>query len=111
MNKFEKVVLITGCAGFIGAALSKRFLAANFKVIGIDNLNNYYDRQLKYDRLEDIENSLNNRKYLWDFFKISVENILEINDIFSKNKPKIVINLAAQAGVRFSIKNPATYVK
>ena len=47
MNKFEKVVLITGCAGFIGAALSKRFLAANFKVIGIDNLNNYYDRNLK----------------------------------------------------------------
>ena len=111
MNKFEKVVLITGCAGFIGAALSKRFLEANFKVIGIDNLNNYYDRQLKYDRLKDIENSVKNKKYLWDFFKISVENILEINDIFSKNKPNIVINLAAQAGVRFSIKNPASYVK
>ena len=76
MNKFEKVVLITGCAGFIGAALSKRFLRANFKVIGIDNLSNYYDRKLKYDRLKDIENSIKNRKYLWDFFKISVENIL-----------------------------------
>mgnify|MGYP001472933448 CR=1 FL=1 len=111
MKNHEKVVLITGCAGFIGAALSKRFLAANFKVIGIDNLNNYYDRRLKYDRLKDIENSVKNKKYLWDFFKISVENILEINDIFSKNKPNIVINLAAQAGVRFSIKNPATYVK
>ena len=72
MNKFEKVVLITGCAGFIGAALSKRFLAANFKVIGIDNLNNYYDRQLKYDRLKDIENSVKNKKYLWDFFKIQL---------------------------------------
>ena len=111
MNKFEKVVLITGCAGFIGAALSKRFLAANFKVIGIDNLNDYYDRQLKYERLKDIEDSIKNKKYLWDFFKISIENILEINDIFSKNKPNIVINLAAQAGVRFSIKNPASYVK
>ena len=111
MNKFEKVVLITGCAGFIGAALSKRFLAANFKVIGLDNLNNYYDRQLKYDRLKDIENYVSDKKYLWDFFKISVENILEINDIFTKNKPNIVINLAAQAGVRFSIKNPASYVK
>ena len=111
MNKFEKVVLITGCAGFIGSALSKRFLAANFKVIGIDNLNDYYDRQLKYDRLKDIEDTVKNKKYLWDFFKISVENILEINDIFSKNKPNIVINLAAQAGVRFSIKNPASYVK
>ena len=50
MNKFEKVVLITGCAGFIGAALSKRFLAANYKVIGIDNFNNYYDIKIKYDR-------------------------------------------------------------
>ncbi len=110
MNKFKKVVLITGCAGFIGAALTKRFLAENFKVIGIDNLNNYYDRQLKYDRLGDIENSLKNKKYLWDFFKISLENVSEINDIFKKNKPNIVINLAAQAGVRFSIKNPASYV-
>ena len=110
MNKFEKVVLITGCAGFIGAALTKRFLAENFKVIGIDNLNDYYDRQLKYDRLRDIENSVNNKKYLWDFFKISLENVSEIKNIFKKNKPNIVINLAAQAGVRFSIKNPDSYV-
>ena len=110
MNKFEKVVLITGCAGFIGAALTKRFLAENFKVIGIDNLNNYYDRQLKYDRLRDIENSVKNKKYLWDFFKISLENVSEIKNIFKKNKPNIVINLAAQAGVRFSIKNPDSYV-
>ena len=110
MNKFEKVVLITGCAGFIGAALTKRFLAENFKVIGIDNLNDYYDRQLKYDRLRDIENSVKNKKYLWDFFKISLENVSEIKNIFKKNKPNIVINLAAQAGVRFSIKNPDSYV-
>tara|TARA_B100000282_G_scaffold73279_1_gene50007 strand:+ start:3217 stop:4233 length:1017 start_codon:yes stop_codon:yes gene_type:complete len=110
MNKFEKVVLITGCAGFIGAALTKRFLAENFKVIGIDNLNDYYDRQLKYDRLRDIENSVKNKKYLWDFFKISLENVSEIKNIFRKNKPNIVINLAAQAGVRFSIKNPDSYV-
>ena len=111
MNKFEKVVLITGCAGFIGAALSKRFLAANYKVIGIDNLNNYYDIKLKYDRLKVIENFVKDRKYLWDFFKVSIENIVEIKDIFIKNKPDIVINLAAQAGVRFSINNPASYVK
>ena len=111
MNKYEKVVLITGCAGFIGAALSKRFLAANYKVIGIDNLNNYYDIKLKYDRLKDIENFIKDRKNLWEFFKVSIENIVEIKDIFIKNKPNIVINLAAQAGVRFSIDNPASYVK
>tara|TARA_B100000989_G_C19497772_1_gene452853 strand:- start:623 stop:1639 length:1017 start_codon:yes stop_codon:yes gene_type:complete len=111
MNKFEKVVLITGCAGFIGAALSKRFLAANYKVIGIDNLNNYYDIKLKYDRLKVIENFVKDRNYLWEFFKVSIENIAEIKDIFIKNKPDIVINLAAQAGVRFSINNPASYVK
>ena len=110
MNKYEKVVLITGCAGFIGAALSKRFLAANYKVIGVDNLNNYYDRKLKYDRLKIIENSVKNKKYLWDFFQISIENMPEIKDIFTKNKPNIVINLAAQAGVRFSINNAASYV-
>tara|TARA_B100000886_G_scaffold18337_2_gene11798 strand:+ start:14948 stop:15964 length:1017 start_codon:yes stop_codon:yes gene_type:complete len=111
MNKFEKVVLITGCAGFIGAALSKRFLAANYKVIGIDNLNNYYDIKLKSDRLKVIENYIKDRKYLWEFFKVSIENILEIKEIFIKNKPDIVINLAAQAGVRFSIDNPASYLK
>ena len=111
MNKFEKVVLITGCAGFIGAALSKRFLASNYKVIGIDNLNNYYDIKLKYDRLEVIKNFAKDRNCLWEFFKVSIENIKEIKDIFIKNKPDIVINLAAQAGVRFSIDNPASYVK
>ena len=111
MNKFEKVVLITGCAGFIGAALSKRFLAANYKVIGIDNLNNYYDIKIKYDRLKVIENFIKDKKNLWEFFKVSIENIVEIKDIFIKNKPDIVINLAAQAGVRFSIDNPASYVK
>ena len=110
MNKYEKVVLITGCAGFIGAALSKRFLAANYKVIGIDNLNNYYDIKLKYDRLKVIEDFIKDRKNLWEFFKVSIENIVEIKDIFIKNKPDIVINLAAQAGVRFSIDNPGSYV-
>ena len=77
MNKFEKVVLITGCAGFIGAALSKRFLAANYKVIGIDNLNNYYDIKIKYDRLKVIENFIKDKKNLWEFFKVSIENIVD----------------------------------
>ena len=111
MIKYKKVILITGCAGFIGAALSKRFLAENYKVIGIDNLNNYYDQKLKYDRLKDIEKSIKDSKYLWEFFKISIDNAEEIKKVFNKNKPQIVINLAAQAGVRFSIDNPSSYVK
>ena len=111
MSNFDKVVLITGCAGFIGAALSKRFIEANYKVIGIDNINNYYDQKLKYDRLKDIENLIINKKYLWKFVKVSIDNKTEIKKIFAKYKPNIVINLAAQAGVRFSIENPSSYVK
>ena len=111
MVSFEKVVLITGCAGFIGAALSKRFIASNYKVIGIDNLNNYYNKKLKYDRLNDIEISIRNKKHLWKFYMISIDNEKELNEIFLNHKPNIVINLAAQAGVRFSIDNPHSYVK
>ena len=77
MNLKSKKILVTGCAGFIGAALSKRFLSANFKVIGIDNLNNYYDIKLKSDRLKVIEDFIKDRKYLWEFFKVSIENIRE----------------------------------
>ena len=111
MGNFEKVVLITGCAGFIGAALSKKFLLENYKVIGIDNLNNYYDRKLKYDRLEDIKSSTKNKINFWEFCEISIDSNKEIENVFRKNKPNIVVNLAAQAGVRFSIESPSSYVK
>ena len=103
--------LVTGSAGFIGAALCKKLLSEGYNVAGIDNLNNYYDIKIKYDRLKVIENFIKDKKNLWEFFKVSIENIVEIKDIFIKNKPDIVINLAAQAGVRFSIDNPASYVK
>ena len=102
--------MITGCAGFIGAALTKRFLSANYKVIGIDNLNDYYDQDLKRNRLKDINNFLNGENNNWEFQKLSIDNINALNKIFSDKKPNIVINLAAQAGVRYSIKNPASYV-
>ena len=108
---YKKVVLITGCAGFIGAALSKRFIKSNFKVIGIDNLNDYYDQELKYARLKDIVTSTKNHNKLWEFYKISIDDEKQLKDIFIKNMPDIVINLAAQAGVRFSIDNPTSYVK
>ena len=104
MKKFEKVVLITGCAGFIGAALSKRFLAANFKVIGIDNLNNYYDPRLKSARLEILT-----KKGL-PFSKIDLADTNGLKNLFNSFKPNIVINLAAQAGVRYSLENPHSYL-
>ena len=106
----EKIILITGCAGFIGAALTKRFLSENYKVIGIDNLNDYYDQDLKRNRLRDIDNFIGSGKNNWEFQKLSIDNVNALNKIFSDKKPNIVINLAAQAGVRYSIKNPDSYV-
>ena len=110
MSKKRKV-LITGCAGFIGASLSKRFLKDNYKVIGIDNINDYYDQNLKSDRLKDIDNYRIYKKSCWKFYKTSINNEVAINEIFKEEKPNIVINLAAQAGVRFSVNNPEAYTK
>ncbi len=110
MRNVNNIVLITGCAGFIGAALSKKFINEGFKVYGIDNLNNYYDKNLKIRRLKDIEESLIRTEKNWKFFQISLEDKNALDKLFLEIKPNIVINLAAQAGVRYSIKNPDSYV-
>ena len=99
-------ILLTGCAGFIGAATAKKLLQQGYYVIGIDNLNNYYSVQLKKDRLKQF-NDLNN----FLFFKKDISKKKEIEEIFELYKPDYVINLAAQAGVRYSIENPKEYVK
>ena len=104
------VVLITGCAGFIGAALAKKFLKENYKVIGIDNLNDYYDPSLKISRLKEIDDYVKDNNYIWEFFELSICDKDAVGKVFIDKKPDIVVNLAAQAGVRFSIKNPAIYV-
>ena len=109
MTQNNKVILITGCAGFIGSALAIKFLKENFKVIGVDNLNSYYDKNLKIARLKEIENLSLRNKYKWDFLKCSIDDIGKINKLFSDKKPNLVINLAAQAGVRYSIDNPNAY--
>ena len=107
-----KKVLITGSAGFIGYHLTKALLIENYEVTGIDNLNNYYDPSLKKARLEeinkyiDIEN-INPNNY--KFIKLDLLDDNGLTDIF-KNGFDIVINLAAQAGVRYSIENPKKYV-
>ncbi len=105
----SKSILITGAAGFIGAALAKQLLEKELRVIGIDNLNDYYDPGLKNARLKVVED--NNSQSNWIFYKLNLEDKDDLHRIFSKEKPKVVINLAAQAGVRYSIENPGAYIQ
>lgn len=98
-----KTILITGCSGFIGYHLTKK-LQNNYNIIGIDNLNEYYDINLKKDRL----NNLKHKNF--KFIKCDISNKEELDKIFSEYKIDKVINLAAQAGVRYSIENPDVYI-
>jgi len=100
-----KKVLVTGSAGFIGARVSEMLLEEGYQVIGVDNLNDYYDVNLKLWRLEKLKKYSN-----FIFYKISVENYNELKTIFQENYPEAVINLAARTGVRYSLENPFTYL-
>lgn len=102
----EKCYLITGAAGFIGFYLAKKLLESGCKVVGIDNLNNYYDVNLKYDRLEILKSFTN-----FAFQKNDISNKEVVFELFEKFQPDIVVNLAAQAGVRYSIENPDAYIQ
>ena len=104
-------VLITGAAGFIGSAVTKKFLDKNYKVIGIDNLNNYYDKNLKLARLKDISSLNFNNTSLWNFEEIGLQDKTSLANLFKDYTPDIVVNLAAQAGVRFSLKKPSKYLE
>ena len=110
MVKNEKVVLITGAAGFVGSHLSKKLIEDNFNVIGFDNINNYYDVNLKKARLDDIKVFSKNYKNKWNFIFGEICDKEKVYEIFKRYKPNIVIHLAAQAGVRYSIQNPFSYV-
>ena len=98
-------ILVTGAAGFIGFHLSKRLLAENYHVIGVDNLNDYYDFRLKKERLELLESYEN-----FKFYQTDLADQESLNQIFEDHSIPIVINLAAQAGVRYSISHPQSYV-
>ncbi|MFE4242172.1 NAD-dependent epimerase [Peribacillus butanolivorans] len=98
-------ILVTGAAGFIGFHLTKRLLAQDINVIGVDNMNGYYDVLLKNDRLKILEKNPN-----FEFYKMDISNKEKLNQIFKDRTIQIVINLAAQAGVRYSIDNPDSYV-
>ena len=106
--KTKKTILITGVAGFIGYHLAKKLITENHNVIGIDNLNDYYDLNLKENRLSEIQNMT--MKSDFEFKKVDLCNKNDIKDIFKNNKIDLVVNLAAQAGVRYSIENPHTYI-
>ena len=109
MTKKKESILITGVAGFIGAAVAKKFLKNNFAVIGIDNMNDYYSKKLKEDRIKNIHKNLDESSN-WEFFKVSIENNDKLEEIFEVKKPNYVINLTAQAGGRYSLINPMSYV-
>ncbi len=102
-------VLVTGAAGFIGSAVSMKLLLNGYEVLGIDNLNDYYSTNLKIKRLEHLKNHFEEKRN-WHFEKMSIEDEKGIDNIFRIFQPNIVINLAAQAGVRYSIENPKSYI-
>ena len=104
-----KTVLVTGAAGFIGSNLVKRLFRdyKDIKVVGIDSVTDYYDVNIKYERLKEIE-SLNRD---WTFVKASIADRDVVNDLFDKYRFSVVVNLAAQAGVRYSITNPDAYIE
>ena len=106
----SKKVLITGAAGFIGFHSSKRLIDEGYEVIGIDNFNNYYDVKLKKARIEYIEKSKKSIHKKWKFIKCDLLERTKLDEIFDKYNPEYVINLAAQAGVRYSIDNPREYI-
>lgn len=104
----RKTVFITGASGFIGSNLAKRILTTepNTQVVGLDNMNNYYDVHIKEARLAELQKFEN-----YTFIKGNLADKALINEIFEKYRPDIVVNLGAQAGVRYSITNPDAYIE
>jgi UDP-glucuronate 4-epimerase len=98
-------VLITGAAGFIGMHCALRLLDRGDEVVGVDDLNDYYDVTLKQARLDRLTSYAN-----FDFIRASIEDKTAMDDLFARHRPQRVINLAAQAGVRYSLENPHAYV-
>lgn len=101
-------ILVTGAAGFIGAAVSKALLSKGHSVVGLDNLNDYYDVELKRSRLSNIQKAPNGNEF--SFSELGVEDRDGVSNLFATENFDQVVHLAAQAGVRYSIENPHAYV-
>lgn len=110
----NKVILVTGAAGFIGANLVTKLIETKepMTIVGLDNVNDYYDVSIKHFRLEEIDKLIaENPQVKWEFIKGDLADNALIQKIFADFKPQIVVNLAAQAGVRYSITNPDAYIQ
>lgn len=109
----KKTIFVTGAAGFIGANLVRQLLSMDLQgtVIGIDNMNDYYDVSLKEYRLQELEKVAALSSSQWVFIHGNIADKALMEEIFAKYKPSIVVNLAAQAGVRYSITNPDVYIE
>lgn len=110
----NKTILVTGAAGFIGSNLVNELLktAEPAKIVGIDNMNDYYDVSIKEYRLKETEKLASKKGAgIWEFIKGNIGDKALIEEVFSKYRPDVVINLAAQAGVRYSITNPDVYIE
>ena len=104
-------ILVTGAAGFIGSNLTRRLLKTGARVVGFDNLNDYYDPRLKEYRLGLIEDAAKSSSGLWQFVRGDLADRALVEKVFREASPSIVVNLAAQAGVRYSITNPDAYIE
>ena len=102
-------IFVSGAAGFIGFHVCSRLIDEGFNVIGLDNINSYYETKLKTNRLFELEKK-GNKNNNWIFFKGDLQDNDLLNEIFENHNPNIIIHLGAQAGVRYSIENPKSYI-
>ncbi len=109
-KKNIETIIVTGAAGFIGAALVKNLLCLDLNVIGLDNINDYYSTSLKRSRLSEIER-VAKKNGKWEFYEVAIENHKLFEEIVDRYSPEVFVHLAAQAGVRYSIENPSAYVQ
>ncbi len=109
INKTKKKILVTGAAGFIGSAVAEKLVLSNYSVVGIDNLNNYYDPKLKLARLKRVNSSVSGKNF--EFIQMDLSEKNKLHDIFDSNFFEYVFHLAAQAGVGYSLINPVQYLE